>query len=211
MTNKETRLAKKRIGILISGRGSNMTALIEASRAGRLGGEVALVLSDKAEAPGLAKARELGVEARAMPPRRWRTKLDGDDAREYAAALEAAGVELVCLAGFMRVVKAPLLEAFPERILNIHPSLLPAFPGLDVQRRALEYGARYSGCTVHFVDASLDGGPIIAQRVVEVRDDDDAESLAARILEQEHRLYPEAVALVLSGRYRLEGRRVIRL
>lgn len=204
-------MSAKRIGILISGRGSNMTALIEACRDGRLEAEPALVIADNPTAPGLAKARRLGVEARALPPRKWRTKLAGDDARDYAAALADAGVELVCLAGFMRVVKQPLLEAFPERILNIHPSLLPAFTGLEAQRRAWEYGVRYAGCSVHFVDASLDGGPIIDQRVVEVRDDDTPETLAARILEQEHQLYPAAAGLVLAGRYRLEGRRVIRL
>jgi len=200
--------AKRRIGILISGRGSNMVSLIEATRNGQLDAEVALVLSDVAEAPGLRKAQQLGVEARAIVPQRFRTKLTGDDAAQYAEALKEAGVELVCLAGFMRIVKDPLLAAFPHRILNIHPSLLPSFPGLHAQEQAWSYGVKQSGCTVHFVDDTLDGGAIILQRVVPVLDEDTAESLSARILAEEHRLYPAAVGLILSGRYKVEGRRV---
>jgi len=186
-----------------------MVALIEACRDGRLDAEVALVLSDSPEAPGLAKARALGVEARALVPAKFKTKLDGDDALAYADGFRRAGVELICLAGFMRIVKTPLLAAFPGRILNIHPSLLPSFPGLEAQRQAWEHGVKLSGCTVHFVDASLDGGPIIAQRAVPVADDDTPESLAERILAEEHKLYPEAAGLVLSGKYRVVGRRVI--
>ncbi|MCX7020782.1 MAG: phosphoribosylglycinamide formyltransferase [bacterium] len=203
-------MSRKRIGIMISGRGSNMVALIEACRDGRLDAEAALVLSDTPDAAGLAKARALGVTARALVPEKYRTKLDGDDARAYALAFREAGVDLVCLAGFMRVVKAPLLEAFPGRILNIHPSLLPSFPGLEVQRQALEYGVKFSGCTVHFVDESLDGGAIVAQRVVPILDNDTPETLAERILSEEHQLYPEAAGIVLSGKYRVDGRRVIR-
>ncbi len=203
--------AKRRIGVLISGRGSNMVSLIEATRSGELDAEVALVLSDVAEAPGLQKAQELGVEARAIVPQRFRTKLTGDDAQLYATALKEAGVELVCLAGFMRIVKDPLLAAFPQRILNIHPSLLPSFPGLNAQEQAWSYGVKHSGCTVHFVDDTLDGGAIILQRVVPVLDEDTAETLSARILAEEHRLYPEAVGLILSGRYKVEERRVARL
>jgi len=195
---------------MISGRGSNMVALIEACRDGRLDAEVALVLSDRPDAAGLEKARALGVTARVLVPAKYRTKLDGDDARDYAEAFREAGVDLVCLAGFMRVVKAPLLEPFAGRILNIHPSLLPSFPGLEVQRQALEYGVKFSGCTVHFVDSSLDGGAIVAQRVVPILDDDTPDTLAERILVEEHALYPEAAGLVLSGKYRVEGRRVIR-
>ncbi len=203
-------MPRKRIGIMISGRGSNMAALIGACRDGRLDAEVAMVLSDRSDAPGLAKARELGIPARPLIPKKFRTKLDGDDARAYAEAFREAGVELICLAGFMRIVKAPLLEAFPGRILNIHPSLLPSFPGLEAQRQAWEHGVKFSGCTVHYVDASLDGGPIIAQRVVPVQDNDTTETLAERILAEEHQLYAEAVGKVLSGRYRVVGRRVVR-
>jgi phosphoribosylglycinamide formyltransferase-1 len=204
-------LPRKRIGILISGRGSNMVALAEACRDGRLDAEVALVLSDTPDAAGLEKARALGVTARALVPAKFRTKLDGDDANAYADAFREAGTDLICLAGFMRVVKAPLLEPFAGRILNIHPSLLPSFPGLEVQRQALEYGVKFSGCTVHFVDSSLDGGAIVAQRVVPILDDDTPETLSERILVEEHKLYPEAAGLVLSGKYRVEGRRVIRI
>jgi phosphoribosylglycinamide formyltransferase-1 len=203
-------VTRKRIGIMISGRGSNMVALIEACRDGRLDAEVALVLSDVEGAPGLEKARSLGVTARALVPEKYRTKLDSGDARAYALAFREAGVDLVCLAGFMRVVKAPLLEAFEGRILNIHPSLLPSFPGLEAQRQAWEHGVKFSGCTVHLVDSSLDGGAIVAQRVVPVADDDTPETLAERILVEEHELYPEAAGLVLSGKYHVEGRRVIR-
>ncbi|MCK4592885.1 phosphoribosylglycinamide formyltransferase [bacterium] len=203
-------MSRKRIGIMISGRGSNMAALIVACREGRLDAEVALVLSDVADAEGLERAENLDVPARAIVPKKYRTKLDGDDARAYAEAFREAGVEFICLAGFMRIVKAPLLEAFPGRILNIHPSLLPSFPGLEAQRQAWEHGVKFSGCTVHFVDASLDGGPIIAQRIVPVLDDDTAETLAERILTEEHELYAEAVGKVLSGRYRVMGRRVVR-
>jgi len=192
-------MAKKRLGILISGRGSNMLSLIKATRNGKLDAEVALVLSDVADAPGLQKAQELGVEARAIVPQRFRTKLTGDDAQRYVDAFKEAGVELLCLAGFMRVVKDPLLSAFPDRILNIHPSLLPSFPGLDAQKQALDAGVPVSGCTVHFVDSTLDGGEVIKRRQASILKGDTVDKLADRILQEEHLLYPEAAGLVLSG------------
>lgn len=185
-----------------------MLALVEAVRAGRVpGAEVAVVLSDKAGAAGLGLARERGVEALAVE-RRGRTREEHE--RELVAALKERGVTLVCLAGFMRLLSPCFVEEFRGRILNIHPSLLPAFPGLDAQRQALAHGVRVSGCTVHFVDETLDGGPIVIQRAVPVADSDTVDTLSARILVEEHRAYPEALALVASGRYRLEGRRVIR-
>lgn len=199
----------KRIGILISGRGSNMVALAEAVRDGRIAdAEIALVISDQKSAVGLERAKELGIEALAIE-RGGRTRLEHE--REIIAALQAHQVELVCLAGFMRLLSPAFIEAYRGRILNIHPSLLPSFPGLDVQRQAIEHGVKWSGCTVHFVDETLDGGPIIAQAIVPVRDDDMPDTLAARILAEEHQLYAEAVALVLSGAYEIDGRRVKRL
>ena len=192
--------------MLISGRGSNLMAIADRIDSGRLGAAIAVVVSDVPDAPGIAAARARGldvevVEARAHPSR------EAHD-RTVAAALEAKGVDLVCLAGYMRLLSPWFVERFRGRVLNIHPSLLPAFPGVDVQRKALEYGVRVSGCTVHFVDEGLDSGPIILQAAVEVRDDDTPAALAARILEQEHRLYSEAIALCLDGRLRIEGRRV---
>ena len=196
-----------RIGILISGRGSNMVALVEAVRAGRVpGAEVALVLSDHADAAGLAHARERGVETVAVE-RRGRAREEHE--REIIAELRGRGVGLVCLAGYMRLLSPCFIEEFRGRILNIHPSLLPAFPGLDAQRQAVEHGVKVSGCTVHFVDETLDGGPIVSQRVVAVLDSDTPEALAARILAEEHKAYPEALALVCSGGYEIVGRRVV--
>lgn len=196
-----------RIGILISGRGSNMTALVDAVREGRVrGAQIAIVLSDKASATGLAHARERGIET-VVVERKGRTREAHE--LEIIAELRARGVELVCLAGFMRLLSVCFTEEFRGRILNIHPSLLPAFPGLDVHRRAIEHGVKFSGCTVHFVDETLDGGPIITQRVVPVLDDDTPDALAARILLEEHRAYPEALALVCGGEYEIVGRRVI--
>src|SRR5467141_4145576 len=183
-----------RIGILISGRGSNMSALADAVSDGRIpNAEIAVVISDQPEAAGLLKAGERGIETLVIE-RRGRTREEHD--REIVAALKLRKVDLICLAGYIRVLSREFIDAYRGRILNIHPSLLPAFPGLDAQRQALEAGAKTSGCTVHFVDETLDGGPIISQRVVPVRDDDTIESLSARILEQEHELYPEAVAQV---------------
>lgn len=188
-----------RIGILISGRGSNMVALAEAVRAGRIpNAEIAIVISDQSKAPGLAKAKELGVDTLVIE-RRGRSRSEHD--REIVAALRAIDVDLICLAGYLRLLSADFISAYRGRILNIHPSLLPLFPGLDAQQQALADGGATSGCTVHFVDETLDGGPIIAQRVVPVNQDDTVESLSARILIAEHELYPEAVAMVLGGNY----------
>lgn len=196
-----------KIGILISGRGSNMSALIEAVKTGRIpNSEIAVVISDKPDAVGLQKAREKGVETIVIE-RRNRTRLEHD--AEMIAELEKRAVELICLAGYMRLLSAEFIEAFRNKIVNIHPSLLPSFPGLEAQRQAFEYGVKFSGCTVHFVDEGLDSGAIIAQKVVPVLDDDTPETLTARILEQEHRLYVEAVAKIVSGKYEIKGRRVI--
>jgi phosphoribosylglycinamide formyltransferase-1 len=198
----------KRIGILLSGRGSNFEALAESVAAGRLpGAQIALVVSNREDAPGIARARQRGLAARVIPSK-------GLQREEYdhqvVEALREQGVELVCLAGFMRLLSPVFVNAFRGRILNIHPSLLPAFPGLEAQKQALEHGAKFSGCTVHFVDEQLDAGPIVAQAVVAVEDGDTVETLTARILREEHRIYTEAVRLVLAGEYRIEGRRVIR-
>jgi phosphoribosylglycinamide formyltransferase-1 len=196
-----------KVGILISGRGSNMVALADAVSAGRVpGARVAVVLSDKPGAAGLERARERGIET-AVVERRGRTR-EGHEL-EIIAALRSRGVELVCLAGYMRLLSPCFVGEFRGRVLNIHPSLLPAFPGLDAQRQAVEHGVRYSGCTVHFVDETLDGGPIVTQRVVPVLDTDTPDTLAARILVEEHAAYPEALALVCSGRYEVSGRRVV--
>lgn len=197
-----------RLGILISGRGSNMLALIEACAAERIpGAEIAVVISDHEDAPGLQRARERGVATRAIE-RRGRTRLEHDT--EIIAALREQAVDLVCLAGYMRLLSPAFIEAYRHRILNIHPSLLPSFPGLDPQRQAIEHGVKWTGCTVHFVDETLDGGPIIAQTPVPIADDDTPETLAARILVEEHKLYAQAVALIASGEYTIVGRRVIR-
>ena len=197
-----------RLGILISGRGSNMLALVEAVRSGRIAEtEIAVVVSDKPNAAGLTRAGELGLQTQVVE-RHGRTREDHD--RETVDVLRSHQVDFVCLAGYMRVLSAYFLEEFRDRILNIHPSLLPAFPGLNAQLQAIEHGVKFTGCTVHFVDETLDGGPIIAQRAIPVYEDDTEESLSARILEQEHQLYPEAVAFVVSGNYELSGRRVLR-
>ena len=199
-----------KIGILISGRGSNMAALADAVDAGSVpGARVSVVVSDRADAGGLALARERGVEALAVE-RRGRGRGREEHEREIISALRGRGVELVCLAGFMRLLSPCFVEEFRGRVLNIHPSLLPAFPGLDAQRQAIEHGVKFSGCTVHFVDETLDGGPIITQRVVPVLEDDTPDTLAARILVEEHRAYPEAVALVAGGGCEVVGRRVVR-
>jgi phosphoribosylglycinamide formyltransferase-1 len=196
-----------KIGILISGRGSNMSALIEAVKTGKIpNSEIAVVISDKPDAAGLQKAREKGVETIVIE-RRNRTRREHD--AETIAELKKRSVELVCLAGYMRLLSAEFIEAFRNKIVNIHPSLLPCFPGLDAQQQAFEYGVKFSGCTVHFVDEGLDSGAIIAQKVVSVLDNDTSETLAARILEQEHKLYVEAVAKIVSGKYEIKGRRVI--
>jgi phosphoribosylglycinamide formyltransferase-1 len=196
-----------KIGILISGRGSNMLALAEAVREGRIAGAlVAVVISDRAEAAGLTHAREREIET-LLIERRGRTREEHEG--EVISALRARDVELVCLAGYMRLLSGSFIDAYRGRVLNIHPSLLPSFPGLDAQRQALRHGVKWTGCTVHFVDETLDGGPIIEQRIVPVHDDDTEETLSARILKEEHQLYPQAVARVVSEEYEIVGRRVI--
>lgn len=196
----------RRLGILISGRGSNFAAIAEAIAAGRLDAEIALVISNRAEAPGIELARKRGLEAVELPSQGLDREVYD---RQMIAELRRHRVEVVCLAGYMRILSGHFIREFPGRILNIHPSLLPAFPGLDAQHQALTHGVKYSGCTVHFVDEGVDSGPIVKQAVVPVLDGDDAETLAARILKEEHRIYAEAIALVLSGRYKIEGRRVL--
>lgn len=200
------RAALKRIGVLVSGRGSNLQALIDAARCGELGGEVAVVVSNVETAAGLERARRAGIPT-AFRDHRGK-KREAFDA-EIVEILRAHRVDLVCLAGFMRLLSPVLVRAFPGRIVNIHPALLPAFPGLDAQRQALEHGAKVSGATVHLVDEGLDSGPIVAQEAVSVLSSDTPETLAERILGVEHRLYPRAVRLLLDGRCRVEGRRVL--
>jgi phosphoribosylglycinamide formyltransferase-1 len=196
----------KRIGVLVSGRGSNLQALIDAGRRGELGGEIAIVVSNVETAPGLERARRAGIPT-AFRDHRGKTR-EAFDA-EIVEILRAHRVDLVCLAGFMRLLSPVFVRAFPGRIVNIHPALLPAFPGLDAQRQAWEHGAKVSGATVHLVDEGLDSGPIVAQEAVPVLSSDTPETLAERILGVEHRLYPRAVRLLLDGRCRVEGRRVI--
>jgi phosphoribosylglycinamide formyltransferase-1 len=194
------------LGVLISGRGSNLQAIIDAITAGTLDARIGLVISNRAEAAGLERARGAGIETLCLGHRDYPDREAYD--RVLVAALKARGVGLVCLAGFMRLLSPVFIAAFPNAILNIHPSLLPAFPGLDAQRQAWAHGVKVSGATVHLVDRDLDAGPIVAQRAVPVLDDDTADALAARILEQEHLLYPEAIRLVLSGAWTIEGRRL---
>ena len=196
----------KRVGVLISGRGSNLQALIDAQRDQRLGGELAVVISNVATAPGLERARVANVPT-VVCDHRGRSREAHD--QELLAQLRSHDVDLVCLAGYMRLLSPVFISAFEGRILNVHPSLLPAFPGLEAQHQAWEHGAKVSGATVHFVDQGLDSGPIVLQEAVPVLDVDTAHALSDRILEAEHRIYPRAVSLVLSGRYRLEGRRVV--
>ncbi|MBD0370172.1 MAG: phosphoribosylglycinamide formyltransferase [Pyrinomonadaceae bacterium] len=196
-----------RLGILISGRGSNMLALSDAVRDGVIpGAEVGVVISDKACAAGLERAAERGLKT-VVIERRGRSRVEHD--QEIHAALVEHRVDLVCLAGYMRLLSADFIEAFRGRIVNIHPSLLPAFPGLDAQAAAIRYGVRWTGCTVHFVDEDLDAGPIILQQPVPVQEDDTVETLSARILKEEHHIYAQAVALVAGGELKIEGRRVL--
>jgi phosphoribosylglycinamide formyltransferase 1 len=196
----------KRLGILLSGRGSNFVAIADSIAAGRLDAEIAVVIANRADAPGITAAHERGLNAAVLPSKG--VARESYDA-QLAAALEQARVDLICLAGYMRLLSPSFIRRYPLRILNIHPSLLPAFPGLHAHQDALAHGVKVSGCTVHFVDEGLDSGPIIQQTAVPVLDDDTEESLAARILKEEHRIYREAIALVLSGKYRIEGRRVV--
>jgi phosphoribosylglycinamide formyltransferase 1 len=200
-------MSESRLGILLSGRGSNFLAIAESIHQGRIANaKIALVISNRRQAPGIEAARDAGLATEIIEPRgRSRTEHDA----EIIAALRANQVDLVCLAGYMRLLSAEFVRAFPQRILNIHPSLLPAFPGLDAQRQALEYGATVSGCTVHFVDEELDHGVIILQKTVPVLPEDDERSLSARILEQEHIAYTVAINRVLSGKYLIAGRRFL--
>lgn len=197
----------KRIAVLLSGRGSNFEALADSISAGRIpNAEVAIVISNRESAAGITKARDLGIPAQVIPS----TGLQREAYDKLVVAtLREKRVDLVCLAGYMRLLSAYFVAAFPNRIVNIHPSLLPAFPGLEAQRQALEHGVKFTGCTVHFVDENLDAGPIIIQAVVPVEDRDTVETLSERVLHEEHRIYSEAVRIVLEGRYRVEGRRVL--
>jgi len=199
----------KRIGVLLSGRGSNFEALADGISAGRIpNAEIAIVVSNREGAPGIDRARTRGLATRVIPSKGLeREPYD----RLVVTALREANVELICLAGYMRLLSPFFVAAFPQRILNIHPSLLPSFPGLESQKQALEYGVKFAGCTVHFVDENLDAGPIVLQAVVPVEDDDTEDSLSARILREEHRIYCEAVKMVLEEKFKIDGRRVIRL
>jgi phosphoribosylglycinamide formyltransferase 1 len=198
---------KKRIGVLLSGRGSNFEALADSVAAGRIrNAEIAQVLSNREGAPGIERAKARGLATRVISSKGLEREAYD---RQVVAALREANVELVCLAGYMRLLSPFFVAAFPQRILNIHPSLLPSFPGLESQKQALDYGVKLAGCTVHFVDENLDAGPIVLQAVVPVEGSDTEDTLSARILKEEHRIYSEAVEIVLQGKYKIEGRRVI--
>lgn len=199
---------KKRIGVLLSGRGSNFEALAESVSAGRIpNAEIAIVISNQPQALGLKRAEARGIPARMIPSKGLQREVYD---RQVAAVLQEHKVDLICLAGYMRLLSPYFVAAFPQKILNIHPSLLPAFPGLEAQKQALEHGVKFAGCTVHFVDENLDAGPIILQAAVPVLDSDDEHALAERILKEEHRIYSEAVKIILEGNWRIEGRRVLR-
>ena len=198
---------KKRIGVLLSGRGSNFEALAESVAAGRIpNAEMAIVISNREGAQGIARAESRGVATRVIPSKGLERETYD---RQVVAVLTEQKVDLVCLAGYMRLLSPFFVASFPNRILNIHPSLLPSFPGLESQRQALEYGVKFAGCTVHFVDENLDAGPIVLQSVVPVKDEDSEETLSARILQEEHKIYSQAVRIVLEGKYKIAGRRVI--
>jgi len=199
---------KKRIGVLLSGRGSNFEALAESVAAGRIpNAEIAIVISNREGAPGVQRAEARGIKTSVIPSKGLEREAYD---RQVAAVLDDYTVDLICLAGYMRLLSPYFVQKYPNRILNIHPSLLPAFPGLESQRQALEYGVKLAGCSVHFVDENLDAGPIILQAAVPVKDDDTEETLSGRILKEEHRIYSEAVRIVLEGRYKIVGRRVLR-
>jgi phosphoribosylglycinamide formyltransferase-1 len=198
----------KRIGVLLSGRGSNFEALADSVGAGRIpGAEIAVVVSNREGAPGIERANARKIPTRVIPSKGLEREVYD---RQVVAVLREFEVDLVCLAGYMRLLSPFFVASFPNRILNIHPSLLPSFPGLESQRQALEYGVKFAGCTVHFVDENLDAGPILLQAAVPVRDDDTEETLSSRILAEEHRIYTEAVRIVLEGKYKIVGRRVVR-
>ena len=197
----------KRIGVLLSGRGSNFEALADSVAAGRIpGAEIAVVISNRDGAPGIERAKTRGIATKVIPSKGLEREAYD---RQVVAVLREHNVELTCLAGYMRLLSPYFVAAFPRRILNIHPSLLPAFPGLESQRQALEYGVKFAGCTVHFVDENLDAGPIVLQSAVAVEDSDTEVTLSAKILKEEHRIYSEAVKIVLEGRFTIEGRRVL--
>ena len=196
----------KRLGILLSGRGSNFLAIADSIAEGRLNAEIAVVISNRVEAPGIAAGRDRGLNAQVLASKGLDREIYD---RQLIASLRENRVDLVCLAGYMRLLSGHFIKEFAMKIVNIHPSLLPAFPGLDAQHQALEHGVKFSGCTAHFVEEGLDSGPIIRQAVVPVEDGDTVESLSARILIEEHRIYSEAIGLVLSGKFRIDGRRVI--
>lgn len=198
----------RKLGILISGRGSNLQAIIDAIAEGRLDATIGVVISNRAGAAGLARARDAGIKAITIDHKAYGTRAEHE--RAVVRELRARDVGLVCLAGYMRLLGPDFLAAFPNRILNVHPALLPAFPGVDAQRQAWEHGVKISGATVHLVNADLDAGPIVLQAAVPVRDDDTPETLAARILVEEHRMYPDAIKIVLDGGWRIEGRRFVR-
>lgn len=199
---------KKRIGVLLSGRGSNFEALAESVSVGKIpNAEIAIVISNRPEAPGLQKAEARGIPTRMIPSKGLQREAYD---RQVVAVLQEYKVDLICLAGYMRLLSPYFVAAFPQKILNIHPSLLPSFPGLESQKQALDHGVKFAGCTVHFVDENLDAGPIIVQAVVPVLDADDEHALSERILKEEHRIYTEAVKIILEGRWKIEGRRVLR-
>jgi phosphoribosylglycinamide formyltransferase 1 len=200
---------KKRIGVLLSGRGSNFEALADSVAAGRIrNAEIAIVVSNREGAPGIDKAKARGMATRVIPSKGLEREAYD---RQVVAVLQGHAVDLICLAGYMRLLSPYFVSSFPNRILNIHPSLLPSFPGLESQRQALEYGVKFAGCTVHFVDENLDAGPIVLQAAIPVRDEDTEASLSERILAEEHRIYTEAVNIVLDGQYKIAGRRFVRL
>lgn len=200
----------KNIAVLASGRGTNLQAIIEHVENGMIKANLACVVSDNSDAHALERARKHNIKAIYIDPGPKKTWLIPEVEEKYVKALQDHNVDLVCLAGFMRILKKPFLNAFAGRILNIHPALLPSFPGLNVQKKAIDYGVKFSGCTVHFVDANVDEGLIITQAVVSVLDNDTPDLLAARILKEEHRIYTEAINLVLSGKYKIEERRVMK-
>jgi phosphoribosylglycinamide formyltransferase-1 len=198
---------KSRIGVLLSGRGSNFVALADSVDSARIpNSEIALVLSNREGAPGIDRAKERGLPTRVISSKGLERETYD---RQVVAALHESKVDLICLAGYMRLLSPYFVAAFPNRILNIHPSLLPSFPGLESQRQALEYGVKFAGCTVHFVDENLDAGPIVLQAIVEVKDDDTDATLSERILKEEHRIYSEAVKIILEGNFKISGRRVV--
>ena len=197
----------KRIGVLLSGRGSNFEALADSIPAGRIpNAEIAIVISNRDGAPGIEKAQQRRIPTKVIPSKGLEREVYD---RQVVAVLQGHQVDLICLAGYMRLLSPYFVAAFPQRILNIHPSLLPSFPGLESQRQALEYGVKFAGCTVHFVDENLDAGPIVLQSAIPVRDNDTEATLSERILAEEHRIYSEAVKIVLEGRYKIAGRRVV--